>query len=187
MKPNHHWVSHIYDQIHDYGPVYGFWTFTSERLNKVLKSFSTNNHDGGEIEMSFLRAFARNARLRHMVCSFIYSGIDKRTIEKFDSLNLQIHAITSTPSVDDNGLTKLAEMIEAEERDTRGTVASINSIVREFEELAKESKSTLYIIIMVVSFSLSFHRYFWFWTTMPWSGDQGIPGARCAISTSGLL
>ncbi|KZT04236.1 uncharacterized protein LAESUDRAFT_629493, partial [Laetiporus sulphureus 93-53] len=47
VKPNFHYVTHIFDQIDDYGPVYGFWSFLSERLNKVLKSYSTNNHDGG--------------------------------------------------------------------------------------------------------------------------------------------
>ncbi|KAL5482971.1 hypothetical protein ACEPAI_9566 [Sanghuangporus weigelae] len=48
------WVLHIFEQIRDFGPVYGFWTFTGECLNKVLKSFKTNNHNGGEIETSFL-------------------------------------------------------------------------------------------------------------------------------------
>ncbi|KAL5476589.1 hypothetical protein ACEPAI_3269 [Sanghuangporus weigelae] len=64
VKPNDDWVSHIFDQIRDFGPVYGFWTFTGERLNKVLKRFRTNNHNGGEIEMSFLGAFCRDLALR---------------------------------------------------------------------------------------------------------------------------
>ncbi|KAA1479991.1 hypothetical protein DENSPDRAFT_789804, partial [Dentipellis sp. KUC8613] len=68
VKPNHHWLTHIFDQICDYGPVYGFWTFIFERLNKVLKSYSTNNHGGGEIEVSFMRAFMPDAALRAMVC-----------------------------------------------------------------------------------------------------------------------
>ncbi|KAI0038536.1 hypothetical protein FA95DRAFT_1505463 [Auriscalpium vulgare] len=67
IKPNHHWVTHIFDQLRDYGPVYGFWTFIFERLNKVLKSYSTNNHSGGEIEVTFMRAFVRDATLRQMV------------------------------------------------------------------------------------------------------------------------
>ncbi|KAL5512094.1 hypothetical protein ACEPAG_3615 [Sanghuangporus baumii] len=35
VKPNFHWVVHLFDQIYDYGPVYSFWTFIFERLNKV--------------------------------------------------------------------------------------------------------------------------------------------------------
>lgn len=76
VKPNHHWSTHNPDQILDFGPVYHFWSFTNERLNKVLKSFTTNNHNGGEVEVSFFRAFCRDARLREIVSgvfvSFIY-------------------------------------------------------------------------------------------------------------------
>lgn len=78
VKPNHHWSTHNPKQILDFGPVYHFWSFTNERLNKVLKSFTTNNHNGGDIEVSFFRAFCRDARLREIVSgeveSFIYSA-----------------------------------------------------------------------------------------------------------------
>ncbi|KAG2344685.1 hypothetical protein BDR05DRAFT_865367, partial [Suillus weaverae] len=67
VKPLHHWVTHIFSQLQDYGPVYGFWTFLFERLNKVLKSYSTNNHGDGEIEISFFCAFSRDTELRTMV------------------------------------------------------------------------------------------------------------------------
>lgn len=48
--------------------MYGFWTFVFERLNKVLKSYATSGHGGGEIEVTFMREFMRNAALRHIVC-----------------------------------------------------------------------------------------------------------------------
>ncbi|EJD44740.1 hypothetical protein AURDEDRAFT_166225 [Auricularia subglabra TFB-10046 SS5] len=54
LKPNHHWCTHIADQILDYGPVYVFWAFHAERLNKTLKSFNTNNHRGGVLEVSMI-------------------------------------------------------------------------------------------------------------------------------------
>jgi hypothetical protein len=62
----HHWVTHIFVQLSDYGPVYGFWTFLFERLNKLLKSYSTN-HGAGELEVSFFRAFEKDRELRTMV------------------------------------------------------------------------------------------------------------------------
>lgn len=65
-------MTHIFEQLEDYGPVYGFWTFLFERLNKVLKSYSTNNHSDGEIEISFFRAFTRDTELRTMVASFLF-------------------------------------------------------------------------------------------------------------------
>lgn len=43
MKPNFHWAVHLEEQIRDFGPVYNFWTFLSERLNKLLKSSNSNN------------------------------------------------------------------------------------------------------------------------------------------------
>ncbi|KAG1809601.1 uncharacterized protein BJ212DRAFT_1484307 [Suillus subaureus] len=42
VKPSHHWVTHIFEQLENYDPVYSFWTFLFEHLNKVLKSYSTN-------------------------------------------------------------------------------------------------------------------------------------------------
>lgn len=65
--PNHHFSIHIGDQIRDYGPVYGFWCFLSERLNKVLKSYNLNNHDGGEMEVTIMRSFNRNQKFLDMV------------------------------------------------------------------------------------------------------------------------
>jgi hypothetical protein len=69
VKPNFHWVTHIFDQINDYGAVYNFWTFLFERLNKTLKSYTVNGHEGGETEVSFFRAFSRDVALRDMVCT----------------------------------------------------------------------------------------------------------------------
>ncbi|KIK78458.1 hypothetical protein PAXRUDRAFT_28616 [Paxillus rubicundulus Ve08.2h10] len=54
MKPNFHWAVHLAQQIRDYGPVYNFWAFLSERLNKVLKSSNSNNWTGGQIEISMM-------------------------------------------------------------------------------------------------------------------------------------
>ncbi|KZT00482.1 uncharacterized protein LAESUDRAFT_666136, partial [Laetiporus sulphureus 93-53] len=76
VKPNFHYVTHIFDQIDDYGPVYGFWSFLSERLNKVLKSYSTNNHDGGELEVTFFRGFSRDVQLRRLVSLYQHCSLN---------------------------------------------------------------------------------------------------------------
>lgn len=68
-------MTHIFDEIRDFGPVYNFWSFLFERLNKVLKSYATNGHKGGELEVSFFRAFERDVKLRAMVCLFILNTI----------------------------------------------------------------------------------------------------------------
>ncbi|KAF7367179.1 hypothetical protein MSAN_00977800 [Mycena sanguinolenta] len=63
MKPNHHWAVHIPDQIRDFGPVYSFWAFLTERLNKILKNLNSNNWTGGRLEASMMREFHRSASL----------------------------------------------------------------------------------------------------------------------------
>lgn len=93
------------DQIRDFGPVYGFWSFTIERLNKVLKSYRTNNRNGGELEVTFLREFFRDVRLRELVTS------------------------CATDASSDHQIQAASRLILASESDTRGTVASLSKEV----------------------------------------------------------
>jgi hypothetical protein len=72
MKPNHHYSIHTPDFVRDFGPLHGFWTFLFERLNKVLKSYKTNNHSGGQLETTFFREFHRTI-LTSRTVSNIYS------------------------------------------------------------------------------------------------------------------
>ncbi|KAF8144902.1 hypothetical protein K438DRAFT_1631086, partial [Mycena galopus ATCC 62051] len=67
MKPNHHWAVHIPDQILDFGPVYTFWAFLTERLNKILKNLNSNNWTGGLLEVSMMREFHRKAGFYRVV------------------------------------------------------------------------------------------------------------------------
>jgi hypothetical protein len=67
MKPNHHYSVHMPEQLRDFGPVYEFWTFLTERLNKVLKSYNSNSWKRGQLEVSIMRAFGREARINTMV------------------------------------------------------------------------------------------------------------------------
>ncbi|KAL7278657.1 hypothetical protein ACG7TL_007658 [Trametes sanguinea] len=67
IRPNHHYATHTADCVRDYGPLRGYWTFIFERLNKILKTSRTNNHEGGEIETTFFREFHRAAQLQRML------------------------------------------------------------------------------------------------------------------------
>ncbi|KAJ2933395.1 hypothetical protein H1R20_g3689, partial [Candolleomyces eurysporus] len=60
--PNHHYAVHTPDCLRDFGPLHGFWTFLFERLNKVLKSYKTNNQGGGELEATFFHFAGFKAR-----------------------------------------------------------------------------------------------------------------------------
>jgi hypothetical protein len=74
LKPNHHWAVHIPDQILDYGPLYSFWSFLTERLNKVLKNLNSNNWSGGLFEVSMMQEFHRMAQLDGVVRTGIHSN-----------------------------------------------------------------------------------------------------------------
>ena len=71
MKPNHHFSTHVADCVRNFGPLHDFWTFLFERLNKVLKSFKTNNHGDGELETTFFREFQRTCQTSRLV-NFLY-------------------------------------------------------------------------------------------------------------------
>lgn len=54
---NLHLHGHLQECLKDFGPVYAFWLFAFERLNGVLGSFHTNNHD---ISLQLMRQFIRS-------------------------------------------------------------------------------------------------------------------------------
>ena len=45
LTPNMHLAAHNTDCISDHGPVYAFWLYAFERMNGILGSFQTSNHD----------------------------------------------------------------------------------------------------------------------------------------------
>ncbi|KAF7368204.1 hypothetical protein MVEN_00140000 [Mycena venus] len=85
MKPNHHWAVHVPDQLDDFGPVYNFWAFLTERLNKLLKNLNSNNWTGGELEVSMMREFHRNAALD----SKLYQILAQTTDSESTTLGLE--------------------------------------------------------------------------------------------------
>ena len=44
LTPNMHLAAHITDCIADHGPVYAFWLFAFERMNGIMGTIPTNNH-----------------------------------------------------------------------------------------------------------------------------------------------
>ena len=112
VKPNFHWVTHLFTQIEDYGPIHSYWAFLYERLNKVLKSFKTNNHAQGEIETTYMREFAREGKLR------------------------QLLKIAATR--DGEIISRVAKDCIASQSESRGTLASLT---RELEDSGGDRKS----------------------------------------------
>ena len=59
MRPNHHFSSHLAEQIERYGPMSQIWTYSGERLNYELKNTTSNRRSGGERELTFAKTFHR--------------------------------------------------------------------------------------------------------------------------------
>ena len=107
-----------------------------ERLNKVLKSYSTNNHAGGELETTFVREFMRNTSLRRLVSIFptaIY--LIPFVLILVQLLSLGAEDIESSPEMD--SLRETIRMLLMSDGDTRGTVAALS---REINEAAADGK-----------------------------------------------
>ncbi|KAG1847269.1 hypothetical protein C8R48DRAFT_779257 [Suillus tomentosus] len=71
IKPNHHYATHVGDCARNFGPLHDFWTFLFEWLNKVLKSFKTNNHANGELETTFFQEFQRVSHIGRLTYSLL--------------------------------------------------------------------------------------------------------------------
>lgn len=54
LTPNMHLIGHITDCIRDHGPVYAFWLYAFERVNGILGSFKTSNHN---VTVQLMRKF----------------------------------------------------------------------------------------------------------------------------------
>lgn len=115
---------------------YSFWTFLFERLNKVPKSYSTNNHSDGKIEISFFHAFLHDTELQTMVIILVFTLL----MYVHDHLQLtnlltRMSEFDELPSAKDAILYEAVKSIIATDSDTCGTVASLAS---EIDNIAQQ-------------------------------------------------
>ncbi|KAG6819078.1 hypothetical protein H0H93_015717 [Arthromyces matolae] len=110
VKPNHHYATHVAASARDFGPLHVFWTFLFERINKVLKSYNSSNHSGGELETSFFREF-------------------HRTILQSRLMNLsRSHAVPGSP------LSQSLDVMYRTTADDRGTVQTLAKDLNSIDE-----------------------------------------------------
>ncbi|KAG1780388.1 hypothetical protein EV702DRAFT_1043207 [Suillus placidus] len=109
LKPNHHFSTHVGVCARNFGPLHDFWTFLFERLNKVLKSFKTNNHANGELETTFFREFHKTCEIGRL------------------TFNLLHHPKDSLPC-------QAAEIMLKASSEERGTVAGLAALSQDLED-----------------------------------------------------
>ncbi|KAG1807702.1 hypothetical protein EV424DRAFT_1350598 [Suillus variegatus] len=95
VKPNHHFATHVGACVRNFGPLHDFWTFLFKRLNKLLKSYKTNNHLNGALKTTFFMEFHRTCELGRLTY----------TLQHYpkDSLPSQTASITLKASNDERG------------------------------------------------------------------------------------
>ncbi|KAG8729365.1 hypothetical protein FRC12_021030 [Ceratobasidium sp. 428] len=98
MRPNHHFATHLAEQIIRYGPMSQIWTYSGERLNYELKNTSSNRHGGGERELTFARTFHE-----HCACVTRLSNMandEKDALAEWAKYLLQINYASSRGTAD---------------------------------------------------------------------------------------
>ncbi len=68
--PNQHFHLHLLECVLDFGPIYGFWLFSFERLNGILGSYQTNQKS---IEVQLCRRFLREQHISAMQTPSMYA------------------------------------------------------------------------------------------------------------------
>src|SRR6266566_8572074 len=97
IKPNHHYLTHISECVRNYGPLHDFWTFLFKWLNKVLKSYKTNNHSHGKLKTTFFNDFQRTCHISWLVCCPIPHSLKLKYHYNFQTYNLLHHPRDSLP------------------------------------------------------------------------------------------
>ncbi|KAG1893909.1 uncharacterized protein F5891DRAFT_985452 [Suillus fuscotomentosus] len=114
VKPNHHFVTHVGACVRNFGPLNNFWTFLFERLNKLLKSYKTNNHSNGALETTFFMEFHRTCELGRL------------------TYTLQHYPKDSLPS-------QTASIMLKASNDERGTVAGLAALSKDLDNAGADA------------------------------------------------
>ncbi|OJT14070.1 hypothetical protein TRAPUB_9382, partial [Trametes pubescens] len=120
MMPNHHFASHILEEIEEFGSIYEIWAFLAERLNKTLKATNLNNRHGGQQEVTMMRAYYRNLAVRSMV-----ENLAQGTPEDAQ----HIDALTTTT---------IAQRFMHQPREARGTFENLSTSRQEFSDIQED-------------------------------------------------
>lgn len=68
---NFHVFKHIPDDIRRFGPVYGYWLFPHERVNKVLKSIKTSGSLQNQEQVEQMRGFLRKRQAERIISDIL--------------------------------------------------------------------------------------------------------------------
>ncbi|CAG8667897.1 10619_t:CDS:2, partial [Acaulospora colombiana] len=93
MKPNHHYLLHLGDMMHSFGPMRSWWSFPYERMNGDIQKISTNSK-AGQIEKSFLQSFLYRQQLGELLNREPLSQFARLAKQRLQA-NLDLHSFHS--------------------------------------------------------------------------------------------
>ncbi|KAG2191502.1 hypothetical protein INT47_010971 [Mucor saturninus] len=104
ISPNMHLHLHLHETIVNFGPVYGYWLFSFERYNGVLKNYTTNKRDG--FEATFMRKYLEDSckvdiacRMMAVIGNASYIALLSELVEFTPPPAPIVHASTATTTV----------------------------------------------------------------------------------------
>ncbi|KIK33735.1 hypothetical protein CY34DRAFT_26988 [Suillus luteus UH-Slu-Lm8-n1] len=95
IKPNHHYTTHVSECVRNFGPLHDFWTFLFEHLNKVLKSYRTNNHGNGELETMFFYEFQCTCQTNFANIMIKASNEERGTVARLAALSKDLDDVVT--------------------------------------------------------------------------------------------
>ncbi|OAD81184.1 hypothetical protein PHYBLDRAFT_161810 [Phycomyces blakesleeanus NRRL 1555(-)] len=66
LLPNMHLHLHLRETVLNFGPVYGYWLFSFERCNDILKNYATNRKDG--FEGTYMKKYLEEVYQGDLIC-----------------------------------------------------------------------------------------------------------------------
>ncbi len=110
-------------------------------MNKILKSYKTNNHGGGELETTFFREFQRTVRTSRVVCNLNFLD----TVQ-FNLTIVKLAQGSQAPT--SSGLPHAVHAMYKASADDCGTV---QALANELDGVHEHSRPSLQLLIIVLN------------------------------------
>ncbi|OAD66996.1 hypothetical protein PHYBLDRAFT_70351 [Phycomyces blakesleeanus NRRL 1555(-)] len=111
ISPNMHLHFHLQDTICDFGPVYGYWLFSFERYNSILKNIKSNRKTG--FELTYARQFVEDVHKQDIISRIMESSDTRAYMDIFQKITKYQQKIASTITSYSHFFFSLANFITA--------------------------------------------------------------------------
>ncbi|OAD69934.1 hypothetical protein PHYBLDRAFT_171957 [Phycomyces blakesleeanus NRRL 1555(-)] len=111
LSPNMHLHLHLKETIEDFGPVYGFWLFSFEQYNGLIKGFNTNRKNG--FKKTYMDKFIENASKSDFHRTNLHTIANLHHLTIFNKLSDSITGIKNTSVLSPLSIFRLTSFVES--------------------------------------------------------------------------